>query len=69
MTTTNAGLRLNLSDEVVRLNQDLVKQVNAITEGEHAQSECMSSGRPIVVEGLLWCVFVAILCAVTLYVA
>jgi hypothetical protein len=69
MAATNAEIRLSLAEEGRRINQDLVDQINAMTEGEHAQSECYSSGRPMLVEGVLWCIFGAVLWMASLYLA
>ncbi|MGP8473719.1 hypothetical protein [Burkholderia sp. PR2] len=69
MTAANAEVRLNLSEEGRRINRDLVEQINAMVQGEHAQSECFGSGRPMVVECIGWCIFGAILWMATLYAA
>ncbi|RQM47101.1 hypothetical protein EHZ19_15720 [Paraburkholderia bannensis] len=69
MSASNAELRMSLADEGRRINQDLVDQINAMVEGEHSNSECFASGKPILVEGVLWTIFGAILWVVTLYLA
>ncbi|WP_105133240.1 hypothetical protein [Burkholderia sp. BE12] len=69
MSASNAELRMSLADEGRRINQDLVDQINAMVEGDHSKSECFESGKPILVEGVFWTIFGAILWAATLYLA
>lgn len=69
MTAANAEIRLSLAEEGKRINQDLVDQINKLNEGEHARSECFQSGRPMIVEAIIWCAFGAALWAATLYLA
>ena len=59
----------NTEDEGLRLNQDLVEQINELVYGEHAASECWSPAKPVLVEGLLWSALGATLWLVVLYLA
>jgi hypothetical protein len=68
MATSSVGVSSDTTDRGLQLNQDLVNQLNDSVQGEHANSECWSSSRPVLVEGLLWSVFGAVLWMVTLYI-
>jgi len=69
MATSNVEVSSEMSDRGIQLNQDLVNQLNEMVEGEHANSECWGSSRPMLVEGLLWIALGAVLWVVTLYIA
>ena len=57
------------ADAGLRLNEDLVERLNELTEGPHTSSECWSSARPMLIEGLLWVGSGAILWAIMFYLA
>jgi hypothetical protein len=67
MTTPGVGLSAHPDDEGLRLNRDLVNQLNEMIEGEHSTSECWSSGKPLLFEGILWSLLGAVLWVVALY--
>lgn len=67
MNSSHAEHSASLIDEGLRLNQDLVRQINQIVEGAHASSECAQPARPMLIESLLWTVAGAIVWVATLY--
>jgi hypothetical protein len=69
MNSSHVELNAGLVDNGLKLNQDLANQINEMTSGPHSNSECWSSGRPMVIEALLWTLGGAILWVVTLYLA
>lgn len=69
MTTSPAEISSGFTDTGLKLNQDLVNQLNEMTSGQHASSECWQSGRGLLVEGLLWSSLGAVLWVVVLYLA
>ena len=68
MATKGAEVTPHMSDHGLQLNQDLVNQLNEMVQGEHANSECWASSRPMLVEGLLWSALGAVLWVVTIYI-
>ncbi|REE18131.1 hypothetical protein B0G71_1117 [Paraburkholderia sp. BL27I4N3] len=56
----------HLDDEEFRLNKDLANQINEMLEGQHFGSDCAKSGRPMLLEAVLWCVGGAIVWIVAL---
>jgi len=68
MATKGAEVTPDMIGHELQLNQDLVNQLNEMVQGEHANSECWASSRPMLVEGLLWSAFGAILWVVTIYI-
>jgi hypothetical protein len=68
MSTSSAGVSSDMDARGLQLNQDLVNQLNELLLEEYANSEYCSSSRPVLIEGLLWSVFGAILWVVTLYI-
>lgn len=69
MTTSGVEVSSDMSDRGLQLNQDLVNQLNEMVQGEHVTSECWASSGPMLLEGLLWSAFGAVLWIVTLYIA
>lgn len=67
MTTPDVGFSSHPNDEGMRLNQDLVNQLNQMIDGEHAASECWASGKPMLIEGLLWSLLGAVFWVSALY--
>ncbi|SFU20769.1 hypothetical protein SAMN05192563_101596 [Paraburkholderia aspalathi] len=68
MATSSVEVSSDTTDRGLQLNQDLVNQLNELVQGGHADSECWSSSRPVLVEGLLWSILGAVLWMVTLYI-
>ena len=68
MTTSGVEASPDMSDRGLQLNQDLVNQLNEMVQGDHADSECWASSRPMLLEGLLWSALGAVLWMVTLYI-
>ncbi|OBR53143.1 hypothetical protein [Paraburkholderia tropica] len=67
MTTSPAQISSGFVDTGLKLNHDLVNQLNEMTSGEHLASECWKSGRTMLVEGALWSIFGAALWVAVLY--
>ncbi|MBD2835572.1 hypothetical protein D3C76_1651640 [compost metagenome] len=51
------------------LNQDLVRQLNALSSENHTASDCWSPAKPMVVEAAFWVAAAAVLWIVTLSLA
>ncbi|AZC17892.1 MULTISPECIES: hypothetical protein [Pseudomonas] len=50
------------------LNQDLVRQLNALATEEHTSSDCWRPARPMIVESTVWILIAAILWLGTLMI-
>ncbi|RTR52969.1 hypothetical protein [Pseudomonas aeruginosa] len=48
------------------LNQDLVRQLNALASESHTSTDCWGSARPMIIEASVWIVIAAMLWIVTL---
>jgi hypothetical protein len=68
MATSSVEVSSDTTDRGLQLNQDLVNQLNELVQAGHANSECWSSSRPVLVEGVLWSMLGAVLWMVTLYI-
>ncbi len=68
MTTSGVDISSDTGARGLQLNQDLVNQLNEMVQGDHADSECWASSRPMLLEGLLWSALGAVLWMVTLYI-
>lgn len=63
-TNVDAGSGMMLTSQ--SLNQDLVRQLNALTTEEHTASDCWKPARPMIVEASVWILVAAILWISTL---
>lgn len=50
------------------LNQDLVRQLNALASEEHTSADCWKPARPMIVESTVWIVVAAVLWVSTLMI-
>jgi len=54
---TSSGMMLTSQS----LNQDLVRQLNALAAEEHTSSDCWRPARPMIIESTVWILMAAIL--------
>ncbi|WP_322085710.1 hypothetical protein [Burkholderia sp. BCC1999] len=69
MNSSHVGIDDGPGANALRLNQDLVSQINEMVSGDHVLSDCWASGRPMLIEGVLWSLAGAIVWVAAIYLA
>ncbi|ALX17280.1 hypothetical protein P350_37505 [Burkholderia cepacia JBK9] len=69
MNSSHVGIDDGPDANALRLNQDLVSQINEMVSGDHVLSDCWASGWPMLIEGVLWSLAGAIVWVAAIYLA